>query len=436
VRVRKMLTELLDCYYECGWVLCACTDLDRSSQDASDLFFRQAPPKLPNASRLCCVSLNRNDSLRLINSPQYLAPVLENCVKRAWPSGIQKVSTYGGAHEVKCSGNPWLCNNTTTVHARLLIAEILRGFEQQGWVLYADAGMQKTNRNLHSLYFQQIGSDISIVGAGGRQYCSISMSAKDRLRIMPQKIIAHLVPTLRNTIKNTWGVIQSERRYGQSSEFKLKGYPWYPSGQEGIRSRLLILDVVSQMARQGWILACATDLTKKESGTSSLIFCNTGQPIDVQCGAIVPVVNTRFRIFDLPCLTGEVIRNLARQAGIAVLRSKQITRGMEYTLSKYLWSSADVNDQVAGRIFIMTILNYLQQCNYFYIDAIDTSKKMGGSDDHRYPIDASMMVFANMPLSVYTSFSYSNQGPPPAYNFSAPPPPYEPPPYEFAVTNS
>ena len=98
----------------------------------------------------------------------------------------------------------------------------------------------------------------------------------------------------------------------------------YASGQEGIKSRLLILDVVAQMAMQGWILACATDLTKKESGTSSLIFCNTGQPVHVQCGAIVPVERTRIRIFDLPCLTGEVIRNLARQAGIGNSISKKI----------------------------------------------------------------------------------------------------------------
>merc|ERR1719233_2325674 len=42
---RKCLCDLIDAFWEMGWILQCCADLDRTAQDGSDLIFKLGKPK-------------------------------------------------------------------------------------------------------------------------------------------------------------------------------------------------------------------------------------------------------------------------------------------------------------------------------------------------------------------------------------------------------
>ncbi|KAG0276180.1 hypothetical protein BGZ97_010146, partial [Linnemannia gamsii] len=62
-------------------------------------------PQYMQSPRVCCITLNEGDKLRLIGVPNELVPHLRAGIIRTWGK-IKREQNYSGAHEFKMSGNP------------------------------------------------------------------------------------------------------------------------------------------------------------------------------------------------------------------------------------------------------------------------------------------------------------------------------------------
>jgi len=81
---------------------------------------------------------------------------------------------------------------------------------------------------------------------------TISLNKHDTLRLIG--IPDSLVPVIHDTIQTCWlRGIQEESRYFDSWQFKLRGNPWWASGQEAVDSRYLILKLIECLQAYGWL---------------------------------------------------------------------------------------------------------------------------------------------------------------------------------------
>ncbi|KAF9432859.1 hypothetical protein BGZ76_010230 [Entomortierella beljakovae] len=100
--------------------------------------------------------------------------------------------------------------------------------------------------------------------------CTIALLDKNKIRLIgtPQP----LTPLLRSAIITCWGTISSESNYAGAHEFRLSGAPFRGEGPDLVRSRRLLLGLLYTMARAGWDLIQATDVSKRESDRDTLFF--------------------------------------------------------------------------------------------------------------------------------------------------------------------
>lgn len=110
-------------------------------------------PSLPFRTPFALINIAQGDRIRIVGFPATELPALESIIAGAWPRGIQDSRTYGGGHEIKLKGNPWVLAMTArqVVESRCFVVGLLRGFFERGWVIKAATGVNKNTLDLSTL---------------------------------------------------------------------------------------------------------------------------------------------------------------------------------------------------------------------------------------------------------------------------------------------
>jgi len=144
-----------------GWNLIQSSDVSKKPGDKDTLFFENATPD-PDA-QIFSISFNMTDRIRVIDAPQFINYVRE-AIKTTWGKGIQNERDYKGSHEFKLHGNPWWADGSETVHARVLLAQILANFRALGFKLYASVDLSMGTQHgadLESWFLRKVGQSWS-----------------------------------------------------------------------------------------------------------------------------------------------------------------------------------------------------------------------------------------------------------------------------------
>ncbi|KAF9906309.1 hypothetical protein EC991_000797 [Linnemannia zychae] len=219
-------------------------------------------PHYLQSPRVCCITLNEGDKIRLIGVPSELVPHLRAGINRAWPSKISREQDYSGAHEFKLSGNPWYAMGSDHVPARRLIMEVLRVMAMQGWNLLQSADVSKKDMDKDSLFFETVDPN-SVTGFDLQSVdmFAISFGSSDKLKVI-DAISPDIVPVVRQAIRAQWknGIQRDEVRH-TAHEFKLAGCPWYPSGTETVLSRMMLAQILANLRAMGYKLYTSVDIS-------------------------------------------------------------------------------------------------------------------------------------------------------------------------------
>ncbi|KAF9548337.1 hypothetical protein EC957_006833 [Mortierella hygrophila] len=223
------------------------------------------PPQYLQSPRVCCITLNEGDKLRLVGVPNELVPHVRAGIMRGWGK-IQREQNYSGAHEFKMVGNPWYGYGDDHVPARRLIVEVVKTMAMQGWNLIQSADVSKKELDKDSLFFETVDPN-SIVGADLMQIdmFSISFGSRDKLRVIDPPS-PDIVGVVRQAIKAQWtyGISREEKAKGVTM-FKLNGYPWYPHAEETVYSRMMLSQVLANLRALGYKLYTSVDISAGNS---------------------------------------------------------------------------------------------------------------------------------------------------------------------------
>lgn len=169
----------------------------------------------------------------------------------------------------------------------------------------------------------------------GIQICSITFNMSDRIRLIGLPI--DVINSMRVAITKSWGQIQNERDYCSTYEFKLIGFPWDGQGESAVASRRLLAAILKTMAKFGWNLLQAADVSKKKHGKDILFFEKGIPDPDADLFGISFNMEDRLRIIDAPEFAGCVRDAIKTQWKNGIQCERMYNGSIEFQLRGYPW---------------------------------------------------------------------------------------------------
>ena len=262
---RRMAGSVLHRLYRDGWKLLISSDLTRTA-DLTTWIFKKVPVSVLSSQPFMVVGLSSTDSLMVLNAPVDLHQTFKDVLDKSWPHGIQRWSYENSVLLIKLKGTPWLPNGDETVQSRQLLQTLVSDLQARQWSLYGNSNLKS---GTNTLFFEH--NPNVMLGQPSPPHFTISLNKNDTIRLIG--IPDSLISAVRDVIQTCWQRgIQEESRYFESWEFKLRGNPWWATGEETVDSRYLILKLLESMQAYGWSIIASIDSSRKLSDKSALLF--------------------------------------------------------------------------------------------------------------------------------------------------------------------
>lgn len=239
------------------------------------------PPLPPKFAAMSFHSYNR---LRFINLPRPVHELVRAAILASWKRGIEKEQTYAQtAYEYHVGGRPWLVGlpfSAQGAASRVLVRDVLDALHRAGWVVDASIDMSQ-GAGPKDCVLLRLRSEYPDPPPDPVDWLVVSFGRTDRIRLLGSD--EHLRADLRaDLVASGWlRREQAERREGESDgvgaaecargaadgqvEFKVKGNPWWATGEDLVRARTLLLRLRAVLEAHGWA-SCAAIRHRGEDG--------------------------------------------------------------------------------------------------------------------------------------------------------------------------
>ncbi|KAK5164360.1 uncharacterized protein LTR77_010056 [Saxophila tyrrhenica] len=203
---------------------------------------------------------------------------------------------------------------------------------------------------------------------------SVSLHMGDRIRLMglPPEITA----AIRSTLQQTWpNGIQDERGYHGSVEFKLRGYPWSPTGDDAIHARRVTRGIMATLYSHGWVLYISTDISRKPGDKDNLFFRHQDPPpAPREWFSCTFSKGDRIRLIDAPeSVVQDMIRTL--QGYIQTHRPYHVSGTYEIKLNGSPFAASG-GETMVSRVLCLELFEVLERNGFTLYASID--QKYGG----------------------------------------------------------
>ncbi|KAG4071485.1 hypothetical protein HA402_011639 [Bradysia odoriphaga] len=227
-------------------------------------------PAFNEGIQVCCISLNRNDRIRLIGLPVDVINAIRTAITSSW-GPLQNEEDYHGAYEFKLKGYPWCGQSDDAVYCRRLLAAVLKTMAQFGWNLLQAADVSKKPNDKDTMFFEKGIPDPDA------ELFAMSFNMNDRIRIIDAPTFTGCVE---DALQSQWpnGIQHKEDYYG-SIEYKLSGNPWWADGSETVYCRMLLCQIIANVRSKGYKLYGSIDITVGVEGADleTWIFRRVGE---------------------------------------------------------------------------------------------------------------------------------------------------------------
>ncbi|KAF4626030.1 hypothetical protein G7Y89_g12131 [Cudoniella acicularis] len=237
---------------------------EKSSMAEKPAFTQEATPSYaPFRTSFASLSLHRTDRIRLLQFPPSDIEAIRGIIQRSWSNGIQDQRPYSVSYEFKLYGNPWRGQGSDAIPARTLMRDIFAHLFSQGWILHASTDISKKEFDKDTMLFRK-----QQTPPPDSEWIAISFNQSDRLRLIgaPQDLrvdMQNLLRQMRLLQSEDW----KDRRLN-AYEFKIYGRPWFPTGEETMSTRLLLLKMLEVLENRGWSLYASVDQSNGSENVS------------------------------------------------------------------------------------------------------------------------------------------------------------------------
>ena len=153
---RRLIAGVFGFLLQQGWVLSVASDLSKLPDEKDTFYFKRETHPNPDA-KLCAISFNMSDTIRVISGPPEVAQVVRGSIQDFWHRGLQRQGFYHGEPEFKLRGNPWTLGGIEAMQTRMFVGQMIEALDRAGWQVYASidisTGRLSGNKDDHNYYF-------------------------------------------------------------------------------------------------------------------------------------------------------------------------------------------------------------------------------------------------------------------------------------------
>eukprot|EP01063_Lacrimia_lanifica_P010385 TRINITY_DN1709_c0_g1_i2.p1 TRINITY_DN1709_c0_g1~~TRINITY_DN1709_c0_g1_i2.p1 ORF type:complete len:525 (+),score=77.65 TRINITY_DN1709_c0_g1_i2:63-1637(+) len=266
VHMRRMVCRLLEGLEQVGYTFYISADVSKKHRDSDTLIFRYQPEvlKARGLSELCSISMNMQDRLRLIDVPAKTQDHVTRRIHgtRAWPRGVSSVREYAGSREFKMNGNPWWATGDDAVYARAFVTAVLEAMGEDGWQVAATSDLMRKESDKSTWFFSRR-SDEPMVPQSG-MVC-VSLNESDLIRVIGGDAAsgAAAVTAVKAAMAAWPKGPSAASTKGGGIQIKVRGNPWWSSGEEALYSRSMLCHVAQGLLDSGLRIIASADVSAK-----------------------------------------------------------------------------------------------------------------------------------------------------------------------------
>ena len=381
--------RLLEELHKIGYDLQIGSDLTRARSAAGTLFFRKVTTERPT-SKVVCIAPGKLDTIVLMNHSERVKSMVENAIKDAWPSGIQRQEDQEvlghTVHDIKMNGYPWKTleanvDNNRIIH--MIIANLSR-------INLRLVGGINIKGGTDSLFF------IEDPGSNA-QFSSISLCQRNRLRLVDCKEESQCV---RQVIANSGFRIEDESEKEHHAKMRLNGRPWHCSGLEAVQARQLVARISEAMLQRGWALTDAIDISRRQDDKSMLLFRRC-IPTTASFSCICLTSTDHLRLVNFSPGDQEVLKTCIMQNYLPGVTRVDTSGGegnsVKFNLIGSPWSNH--GGGLHARSLLVHLFASAINLGFQIVASADVSSKFATDSDGNpdYPLDVHSIYLVKMP---------------------------------------
>lgn len=196
----------------------------------------------------------------MLQFPPSSTEAVRKAINANWPRGLQSMGKYAGSQEFQLYGHPWsgIDSSGDAMDARRLMKAILEALYNEGWILYTSTDCSKKERDKDTLIFRHQDPVPERC-----EWMSVAFVKNDHLRFIdaPKDLISSVFSTLKYDIQSHGGP-SPKGVY----DLKMNGYPWFASGEETMKTRLLLLKLIRGLEEHGFTVYASIDQYSRNEG--------------------------------------------------------------------------------------------------------------------------------------------------------------------------
>jgi len=396
--------------------------------DLSAWFFYKSPCNVASDIEFCAIDLWGWDKLKLFSCPPEINEAIKYVVSENW-KGIQRAEFEEECFTIKLRGFPWQSpSGEEGVQNRLLIMKVMQMMGSYGWTLYSATNI---DNQTDTLFFCRK-RNLYIAPEFTQSIFAISLNRNDRLRLMNAD--GSVKEIIQGVVRQYWREIQHEEDHYGSHEFKLKGTPWWSSGENAMPSITLICQIFTALRRAGWKPIMNLDISRSQNDKGVFFFVRMPPKDSYYCALSVKASKKLYGVH----LPEQTVSHLQQVINVFFDFSDEpkTTYGgqaIRWNLQGSPWCSHGKSAaRFNGQLMIAGLINAMVGFNYHLCSAADISSIYVHRDkapDYKPDGDTLFFGYDDPPLNVGLFTDVPAYTPPPNFFSSAAPPP--PPSYEI-----
>jgi len=381
--------RLLEELHKMGYDLQIGADLTRARYAAGALFFRKVTSERPTA-KVVCIAPGKQDTIVLLNHDERVKSMVENAIKDAWPSGIQRqeeLEVLGHkVHDIKMNGYPWRTSEANIDNNRI-INMIVRNLSKINLKLVGGINIKGGTDSL--FFIEDPGSNA--------QFSSISLCQRNRLRLVDCKEESQCV---RQAIANSGFRIEDESEKEHHAKMRLNGRPWHCSGLEAVKARQLVARISEAMLQRGWALTDAIDISRRQDDKSMLLFRRC-IPTTASFSCICLTSTDHLRLVNFSPGDQEVLKTCIMQNYLPGVTRVDTSGGegnsVKFNLIGSPWSNH--GGGLHARSLLVHLFASAINLGFQIVASADVSSKFATDSDGNpdYPLDVHSIYLVKMP---------------------------------------
>ncbi|WRT65884.1 uncharacterized protein IL334_002835 [Kwoniella shivajii] len=165
-------------------------------------------------------------------------------------------------------------------------------------------------------------------------------------------------------------------------EITMKGEAWMPTNSEQVSSKRILIKLMTEFAREGYILSSSFRTSAKDSGKDTLIFLREEPDPDPVFFAVAFYSHDRIWIIDAEADVGQALEEGIKNWWVDGLRDARVRERhcRELRLKGAPWTAHSTQSLISARCIHLTIMKLITHCEtgYDFVGSVDMADKEEG----------------------------------------------------------